>query len=487
MNMISTRILFIAWVVALTLSLAFQERVSADDYLWTGAIDDWFDTPGNWEVNGTPPANPPGASDTVIFDVAGSTSVDFQAHATVSGVESIPGTNLRTVTFNLDGFELTGDFNTTELGEQTLVFDGGTFVINNQLLLGSGDPNVESVIRLENGATMDLAFANGTSPRHALGDSGRFALEVSGGSELVSARAINIGQGADVESSLWISGADSVVHISLTNNHSNNHVGIDEGTGELLIEAGGRFNAGRRLMVGNGADGTLTVRGSGLDEENNEVFSTVTAVDSARAGLFLGGDHNGPASSGSAYALFQDGGQGLFRDGLAVYTNATLEVDQGFVELTHGGQSSDVAPRVFAEGSEIIYWLYTDDTGPRIDLFGGHNDVDFHIDNATLTLELDAGFSAEIDDEFFLIRHRNLTGSFADMGDGAKFSVGDYWFQIGYNMGTGGDMIGLAVIPEPSVSMLFLTGALGLLLARRRPTRSCREEKQQELATSVRY
>lgn len=301
-----------------------------------------------------------------------------------------------------------------------------------------------------------------TSSWLRLGDTdGRFAMEVVEGSQLDVLRlqmAVTSGSSAN----LTISGVGTELVARQTNNAGNNLIG-DSGTGELIIENGGLFQAGRRTKVGDGGDGTLIVRGSGLDEDSNVVYSTITA-SGAHSGLFLRGDRSTPAGSGTAYALFQDGGRGIFADGFIAHPGSTLEIDRGYLTVTEGTSRE---ARRFSENSELIYWLYSGETDARINITGP-----LEIENATLSIELDDDFSAALGEEFLLIGYgTTLDGTFAGLAQNTVFSVDDYYFQISYDFldASNDEFIALTVVPEPgSVGLLLLAGMAGLMRRNRR-------------------
>lgn len=447
---------FIAALLAATL-LTTSAALFADNTTWTGAAvgNNDFGDADNWS-NGAP-----GAIDNAYFDSAGTTEVDFSAAHTVASVNFTPdaGGLLRTVQLNLSGFSLSGSFAPSALGRQTLIFDDGTFNISNAVALGSGDVTRPALIRLQNGVVFNFSTSSIT-----LGNSGSFAVEVLSGSEIVNTGRMTIGTGVSTVASMTISGVGSrVENQNVGNATGNNIVGSSGGTGELIVENGGWFSGGRRIYIGTGGNGSLIVRGSELDENNNVVYSTVvTAGD--HSGLVLRGDRDGDFGSGSAYALFKDGGRGIFAHGMAMFDNSVLEIDRGYVQVTQGTLSPVGAQsRYFADGSELIYWLYSGEHDQRIDIAGS-----FEIAGATLTIELGDDFTATLGEEFYLIkRPANFTGAFADLTEGDMFSVGDYTFQISYAMGASGNLIGLTVVPEPATAAIFAAlAAIALAVSR---------------------
>lgn len=123
--------------------------------------------------------------------------------------------------------------------------------------------------------------------------------------------------------------------------------------------------------------------------------------------------------------------------------------------------------RILDAGSELIYWLYSGDYDPGIDVAGS-----FEIDNAALTINLGDGFSAEAGEEFFLIkRPTTYSGIFDGLAEGATLSIDDYTFEIGYAMGDGSDMIGLTVVPEPRIAAAMAAAVVGLVVMFRRRRR----------------
>ncbi len=398
----------------------------------------------------------------VTFASAGSTTVNFNSNIKVSGISFNPDSEgvHRSVQFNLSGSTLTGNFNQNELGHQTLIFDSGVYDITNTFRIGSGNVARETLIRLQNGVLVNL-----TSAEQYLGDSGTFAMEVVGGSELINPLRMQIGRGSGTVASLTISGVGSNVENHQSNAGGNNFIGSVSGTGTLTVEDGGRFLGGRRIYVGSGATGSLIVRGSGINDLDEVVYSTVTTTGNAN-GLFIRGTESGSATSGSGYALFQDGGRGLFTHSLAVWNGGTLEIDRGFVSVsagTHGGSA-----RIFDAGSELIYWLYSGEYDPRITVAGS-----FEINNGGLTIKLGDGFSADLGEEFFLIqRPTNYTGIFDGLTEGSTLSVDGYTFEIGYAMGDSNNMIGLTVIPEPRIAAAMAAAVAGLVVLLRRRRRN---------------
>lgn len=468
-------------MVFLTSSALILHPTLHADTTWTGADpgDNLFGTDANWSDD------TPAVGENGNFDSAGATVVDFGADHTVGGVTFLPGAALREVTFNFQGWELTGDFQPNVLGEQTLVFNGGTrtdgvdtfrgtFNITNTFRVGSGDPDETTTMRLLNGVVVNLSDAH-----HFFGNSGTFDIVIREGSELLNDPGLarmDIGRGTGATATMTVSGVGSRVdNANSGNGTGNNRVGTAGAEGTLTVEDGAWFRGGRRLKIGDGGIGTLIVRDSGLDENENPVFSTVTDT-SAHAGLFLRGTRNGSAASGTAYALFQDGGQGLFGRALAVWDGGTMEIDRGLVSVAGDAQEE---PRIFDSGSEIIYWLYNEDKvvggvgNPRIDI-----NADFVINDSILTIELGTGFAAQEGDEFFLLRHTGSdlmgpvdgfsgSGIFMGLSEGAAFWVGNTPFEISYAMGTEGDMVGLTVIPEPRTALLIGFSLLLLFLNRR--------------------
>ncbi len=420
---------------------------------WTGADpdDNLFGNGANW-TNGAP-----AGGDTGVFNSNGVTIVDFNANATVGALDFQPGASPRTVRLNLSGYHLQGDLTPVALGAQTLVFDGGTYSILNRLRIGSGNVNEETIMRLQNNAVVNL---KGTL--HRFGISGVFHMEVIGGSELINDSEMQVGR--EAIGTITVSGVGSRVDNSAAT-AGLTYVGVRNATfghGQINVENGGWFHGDRELIIGfDDGDGRLIVSGSGLNSESETVYSTVTTVGGgATNGLSLVGTRT-TASSGSGYALFQNGGRGIFEQTLALWDGSVLEIDRGLVTVTVG--TANFTNRIFAEGSELIYWLYAADYDPRIDIAGN-----LVIDQADLTIELGDGFSAVLGEQFHLIRNSDRSGTFKGLLEGDTISIGNYSFAISYDMGINGDMIGLTVIPEPGQFALAAVVLGAVLVLRRR-------------------
>lgn len=435
------RLLAVVLVAALLLPLG---SAMATAYTWTGASldDNLFTNSGNWDPSGFPDG-----TDTFSVNLDGTTVIDFDDDATVAGFTLTPGAAPRTVRLNLDGHSLTGALsNSSALGQQTFILDGGGLSQATSLTFGSNNLAETATMRLQNGAS--LAIGALTTGVITFGD-GTNVVEVLTGSSIETGR-FTIGSTSNRVAELVVRGVGSSVTGGQENNGGNTFVGSGSGTGILRIEEGASMTPSRRVIVGNGGTGSLYVVGSGVDGNDDIVYSTLSRT-TAHSGLFLRGDQSTPASSGSAYALLKDGGRAIFGHGFIAHAGSVLEIDRGLLSITSGS----LEQRRFDEGSELIYWLYSGEYDPGILISNT-----LVIDDATLTIKLGDDFTAGLGETFLLIRNNNLTGTFLGYAEGSLYSVDGYTFEVSYQILDGGNnFVGLTVVPEPA-HVGLLVGAL---------------------------
>lgn len=445
---------FFAVVTAAAMAIAIigtaPATLSAATFSWTGdGTNDLFTTPGNWDLE----SGFPGSDDTAQFNLPGSTTVDFNTGATVTQFRydgSSEEEPVRSLTLNLNGHTLTAaSINYPGSTARNLTIDGGTFINNDSSAWRPNfDSTLESVLRLQNGAEL---YITSTGVAHLPG-SGRLHTQVVEGSTLRYGSRFQL-RG---NSSLTVNGVGSLVTSDLTGSSSVLGIGVNGASGIMRIEAGALVDFGGNIRIawfGTGSSGQLIVTGSGLDSEEEVVFSTVK-TRSTSGNLTFGGEEATASTNAVGYGLFEFGGRSTIAS-VYVHGGSTIEFNQGFMQ-------AGTLVNLY-EDAKAIFWLH--DTTQAAAIEAGNNLV---IDSATFELVLGDGFSALIGDTFELATYGNRSGAgFAN----STFSVDGYTFEIDYSLGDA-NVVGVVVtaIPEPAAVafLVALTAFAAVIVIRRR-------------------
>jgi len=238
------------------------------------------------------------------------------------------------------------------------------------------------------------------------------------------------------------------------------------GQGRLILNDG--VVTADRLVVTNGADSVVTFNGGtlrtgGTIVSNGLAFTIGNGTDAATLGLA--------------------GGQHTFVNGLAMSANSTLE---GTGTVVGAITSAGIIRPGFSAGQLDIQGDLTQQLGSvlSLEIGGVQQGIDYDFLNITgsgyltgqVEIALINGFVPSPANVFTTVYASvNLLGSFDNLVDGRLTTLGgDGSFLVSFASGGSGylffeDFIAsLAAVPEPSVLVLLLGGALVVRFARRR-------------------
>lgn len=449
---------FIAAVLPLGLLLlvAPTHSMGQTSIQWINSDGGLFSEVDNWDGD-----NVPGSNNVASFGASanGTFTVDFNQDHTVHRVLLRFGT-AKDITFDLAGNTLDAigsetawndaafEFRTSdESGPVSLRLENGS-VTAGVLTIGAAgdttDPLGSTLIVGEN-ATLTTSGAGNIGRSQA--QIGHFRIENGGRWEsetlvLQSNRWWLIGNTADSEGSIVVSGSNSVadLHTDLNVEASVVLIAGNSGVGRIEVRDGGSFTGARVLELGRGetGDGTLLVTGT------NSVFST-TDRD-----IVVG-------NNGTGLMLVEAGGTASAGRHLDV--SGTLTIDNG--------NASAESSVILRSGAIYNLTLNAKDISPL------DADSSFQLQSSvTLNLQLGAGFSADLGDEFVLFTYGGSITSFGEF-DGlpqdALIQVGAYEFRIDYGSGTNDyAFLEVTVIPEPAAAAYLIMALFGLCFLSRR-------------------
>lgn len=220
----------------------------AQQFDWTGVVNNTYSTPGNWS-----PVGPPGPTATARFNLATSYTVSFTANATVDAIS----VNNGSVTWNLGGFTYAAPNLTNSGVGGSLTVRSGTFNAGG-LSVGS-NAAANSTLTLDQASTVTLGaggFSVGSGDVGFLVVRGLSTFTTANATTLVGANATGVGTATVVGAgSSWT--ANGTVRIGA------------DGTGTVNVLNGGAMTAAA-VTVGEGAFGKGTLTVSGL----NATFTT---------------------------------------------------------------------------------------------------------------------------------------------------------------------------------------------------------------------
>lgn len=432
---------------------------TAANILWDGGgSNNNFSTAENWDGDVVP-----GINDYASFPLSANASVVLTGDTEVLGIKTWPPSNNPILSYDLGGFTLTttstdqhaGNFGIGALWmgsyygqEIQWLFSNGTIEVETAFTLGGngGPGRPPSVLRIQNGAILNSG--TDSTLTSLVGRNGYSMMYVEAGGEWTSHAAVSMATSNSAASG-------STVHITGTGATWNAHELVTVGQnhrGHMVVENEGTVAAANiRIGVGSGganSSGSITGTGSSLSADN----------------LYLGGSES--SAGGASTLTVADGATGAVQE-LTVWGNSTLALSAG--TLTTGGIAA--GPSILHSDATLQIELFTpsQDAG----LFAQSN---LTISDALLALELDAAFSANIDDIIPLVRYDGLlTGTFFGLDEGSSLTVDDYTFLIRYSDELSGfdnsQFVTLQVIPEPAhYAGIFAVFCVLLAVLRKRKT-----------------
>ena len=315
--------LFVAVVGALLLSATVAPRANAQDRIWTGSVNVFWDSVGNWI-----PSGQPGPNDTAVFSTpflnqplvdinntqVGSlwmtTGVSRSVTISSSGIDSliingtsIPGTGI--LVDNASAFTLTIDARLEVGGNQAWTNNSGNlFTVSGNVALGGNAVTVNGT-----GDTLISGIVSGMGGGSDLNKDGSGTLTLTGTNTYAGGTAVNGGT-------------------LLVNNTS----GVGTGTGAVTVS-----NAGTTLG-GTGTIGTVSV-GAGANIApgnggNNTAILTTGALTLASTSNFRVDINGTTAGSGYDRLNVATGGVTITGSNLVVTVGTTLSVGQTFTILS---------------------------------------------------------------------------------------------------------------------------------------------------------
>lgn len=450
--------------------LAALHCINASPIVWQGGASGDFNVGSNW-VGGDVPSG----TETAEFSDAGAVTVSFSAATTSFGLLDFQGTTAvgppavaPTLTLNLNDNEVTISqnsafriFSSASSGVRTAIINGGPLGdgqlnldgTNNFQVGGVNVPDTNSVIRMENGVTVDLG-GSGTiqvANSNSLGE-----LQIVEGSTLTQRRGGVLGRINDANGTVTVSGTGSTWSMIGASDRLPLSIG-GAAQGSLTVEAGGTvsstdvINVGRTqntTTVTKTGNGTVLVTGAGSSLSAKEFYIGGGRGDRSFADVFADGD---------GLVTFEQGASGTFSQILR--TLATDETKGTLVIEAFGGTEVTAAAATFDPDSVLRFGLSQTNANIGLSVSGI-----LTVSDSTLEAFLAPGFAASVGDSFLLASYDSLVGTFAN----STVTVGDYTFAVDYNF-DGLDTIALTVIPEPAgLAALFGLAALALLAVRRR-------------------
>ena len=507
-----TRPLLLAAVLpAVAVALVATSASAQSTYVFEGNDSFVYTNPNTWLVNGDTPATAPTLSDDVVID---STSVGNTFNTLLlSSSQANEGNDLtvtgRTITLDggnssllLDGnFSVNGSASLTTRDLSADVFSGVFDVTDATMRMLDSEIFTNSLF-VGSGALLDIGLTTG------FGSSVLPTGATVGSGAIVNVNTGTLAVNRDQGSFLGISGTLNVGAngaVVAENTRVN-----PTGTANIF----GTFTAGRSaafdgITLINGGSvladdvngGNVEIGGS-VNVINAGQFSSVSPVvvsgqlttdsTSSFSAFTLNVLDGGSATLTGPYAVEQDliidaggtaalGGGGNLSNAL-LDNSGTVSFGNGFdvpTLLTRAGSRTEIGL-----DSNIPATVTTDFLGASgtfaFDLFDASlsdqiattADDAFFIDGATL--ELDVSNLTDGTGSIFTLLDNGGTsaidGTFANVGEGETFTVGQYQFVATYMGGDGNDfqIQVLSVIPEPASVGLLGVAAGGLLLRRRR-------------------
>lgn len=227
------------------------------------------------------------------------------------------------------------------------------------------------------------------------------------------------------------------------------------GTATLNVINGGTFDLSATFNASVATTATSVVLVTGQNANNEASLFKATNAN-------FGGEFSTDREAPSTLTV-SDGGEVEVGNLLRLFSEATLNIDNGTVQT---GNMTTV------DGALLSLTLNTGVFTPAItvgDFFSG-GDVTF--DNLTFDLELASGFTADLFDEFEVVRYfGDLTGGFAGLTEGDILVVDGWEFELRYGSSIEpfSSSITLTVIPEPGMMVLLAAGGLFFVCFRRHP------------------
>lgn len=454
--------------------LAAVHGLNAAPIVWQGGASGDFNTGSNWVDN-----NAPSGTDTAVFNGEGAVTVSFSAATTSFGQLDFQGTTAfgppseaPTLTLNLNDNEVTisennafSIFSTTSSGVRTAIINGGPLGegklnlggTNNLQIGGVSVSDTNSLVRLENGVTVDLGNSGSiqVANSNSLGE-----LQIVGGSTLIQRRGGVVGRINSANGTVTVSGAGSTW--SMIGAGARLPLSIGGGAqGTLTIEDGGTVSSTGAINVGRLNNQSVAPKtGSGIVLITGE-GSSISATE-----FYIGGGRGELSTAdvladGNGLVTFEKGASGTFSE---ILRTLATDVTKGtlVIEAFDGTQVS-AATATFDPNSVLSFGLSQTDANIALDVSGV-----LTVTDATLEVFLAPGFSASIGDSFLLASYDSLVGTFAN----STVVIDDYTFSVDYNFNSL-SIIALTVIPEPAVQtgLFGLAALLCLTVSRRRRSR----------------
>lgn len=439
---------------------------------WAGGASGSFEVPENWTSsdpawNGGIPGSNPDTLDTVRgLGTTGGAVIIFNDDASFYRLHR-EGGSANSNTFKLQGNTLTLSSEGAGLNAALFIYPTGGATNNTLIFDGevADGPNGGTV----NAAVFSMQQANESSSRggslilrnevrlNTTGVSrtrtGFANLTIESGAEWVqsgSSGELRLSDAVFASTTMSIVGSESFYQGEGTVS-----VGY-AGSAELSVIAPGGGFSSRVVNIGRVSEAVGEVIVQGLDTSfyADQVF--VGGADAVTAG----GDGTLVASSA---ASVQIGQLVLHYNDSDNFGSLGINAGQVVLGLNRDGAHSGVAS-VFNPNTEIGIAIYLPNQLQAITALQG-----LVIDDSILNLEFDLSFSAGVGETIDLIAYDNLTGTFANYGEGDRFSVGGYYFEFSYSL-NGANIIGLTVIPEPAMlgcAAGFLAAGAAFILRRR--------------------
>jgi len=269
-------------------SVLFMQSVFAQDWVWTGAVDNNFSTAGNWLVDGSVPAE--GPSDTsrlnFVFDGAAGGTVNLDRAQVVASITFGSNAGEYVFTGSNDFLARPSQHNNDNLPITINQNSSSTQTFNNRRI---GRINNSNFNFTTSGATPGNIIINAqvetTNGNDGVGYSVNGPNRVSIGNTQLGNRNINFFSG---DGTLEITGSasnriqtiNSSINTLLVNNSSGNALG----TRSLLVENNSRLAGGGTI-----SGGTVTIQNGGIltpgQHGNNPVGSSIGTLTTSNLTL----------------------------------------------------------------------------------------------------------------------------------------------------------------------------------------------------------
>jgi len=411
-------------VIVLLLSLQTTQAGSATWNL-NPASGDW-NTAANW----TPPTVPNGPADTAQFAVSNTTDISISSPIEVNGTQFNPGASAFTITappmltFTISGVGITNNSGTTQnfvttvdgvgnhgsinfsnsatAGNATLIANGGGGSIGGAILFSGNSTGGTARVEAFGNGNLDISAHN--APGVAIG-----SLEGSG-IAFLGARNLTVGNnlGTTFSGVIQDGGIAGGAGGSLTK----------IGSGKLTLSGANTYTGGTTINAGSA--GTLFVtnrRGSGTGSGAVQVNAGKLGGTGKISGSVTVGTGSGTG------AFLTPGTVTAIPSTLTIQKKLTFNADGTF---HFGFKSSNItADKIIARGVTI---------GSGALIFFDHVDAG--------TFPLGTVFTA-IDNT----AATPIAGTFANLPDGATFTIDNITFQANYEGGDGNDLT-LTVVPN---------------------------------------